>query len=63
MNLHGAVDNREYILKHSVGNLPFHSEIDVLLTYTDYYFLGALRRYQQWILNKKFIKQNTDSIF
>ncbi|HEU5168821.1 MAG TPA: glycoside hydrolase family 88 protein, partial [Chitinophagaceae bacterium] len=41
-----------YLLMHSVGNLPFHSEIDTPLTYADYYFLEALQRYQKWVLNK-----------
>ena len=34
-----------FILKHSVGNLPKNSEVDVPLTYADYYFLEALLRY------------------
>ncbi|MCU7552559.1 glycoside hydrolase family 88 protein [Chitinophagaceae bacterium LB-8] len=46
--------NGGYLLMHNVGNLPFHSEIDTTLTYADYYFLEALIRYQQWILDKKF---------
>ena len=35
-----------FILKHSVGNLPENAEIDVPLTYADYYFLEALMRYR-----------------
>ena len=31
-----------FLLKHSVGSLPGHSEVDVPLTYADYYFLEAL---------------------
>ncbi|MFI5130205.1 MAG: glycoside hydrolase family 88 protein [Chitinophagales bacterium] len=46
-------ENGGYILMHSVGNLPSNSEINTTLTYADYYFLEALLRYQQWILNKK----------
>jgi len=46
-------ENGGYLLMHCVGNLPFHSEIDTTLTYADYYFLEALLRYQQWVLNKK----------
>lgn len=46
-------ENGGYLLKHSVGNLPFHSEINTTLTYADYYFLEALQRYQQWVINKK----------
>ena len=34
-----------FILKHSVGNLPEDVEIDVPLTYADYYFIEALMRY------------------
>ena len=34
--------NGGFILKHSVGNLPGGTEIDVPLTYADYYFLEAL---------------------
>lgn len=36
-----------FILKHSVGNLPRKSEVDVPLTYADYYFLEALIRYSK----------------
>ena len=35
-----------FILKHSVGNLPEGVEIDVPLTYADYYFIEALMRYR-----------------
>lgn len=38
-------ENGNYILKHSVGNYPSNSEIDVPLTYADYYFIEALMRY------------------
>ena len=42
-----AIDtNGGFILKHSVGNLPAHSEVDVPLTYADYYFLEAMKRYE-----------------
>jgi hypothetical protein len=40
--------NGGFLLKHGVGNLPSHSEVDVPLTYADYYFLYALRSYR-WI--------------
>jgi unsaturated chondroitin disaccharide hydrolase len=46
-------ENGGYLLRHSVGNLPFHSEINTTLTYADYYFLEALQRYQLWVINKK----------
>ena len=35
-----------FILRHSTGNKPGDSEVDVPLTYADYYFLEALIRYQ-----------------
>ena len=34
--------NGGFLLKHSVDNLPGRSEVDVPLTYADYYFLEAL---------------------
>ena len=39
-------ENCNFILKHSVGFLPQNSEVDVPLTYADYYFLEALLRYK-----------------
>ncbi len=39
--------NGGFILRHSVGNLPAHSEVDVPLTYADYYFVEAMMRYKQ----------------
>ncbi|NLJ20707.1 MAG: glucuronyl hydrolase [Bacteroidales bacterium] len=38
-------ENGLFILKHSTGNYPAKSEIDVPLSYADYYFLEALQRY------------------
>lgn len=38
--------NGNFILKHSVGHLPGKSEVDVPLTYADYYYIEALLRYQ-----------------
>ena len=46
-------ENGGFILKHSVGGLPFNSEVDVPLTYADYYFLEALLRYKKWCLPAK----------
>lgn len=40
-------ENGNFILKHSVGSLPAKSEVDVPLTYADYYFIEALLRYKQ----------------
>lgn len=42
--------NGGFLLKHSVGHLPAKSEIDVPLTYADYYFIEALMRYKEWYL-------------
>ncbi|MBO4428186.1 MAG: glycoside hydrolase family 88 protein [Bacteroidales bacterium] len=36
-----------FLLKHSTGNLPKNSEVDVPLTYADYYFMEALYKYSQ----------------
>jgi unsaturated chondroitin disaccharide hydrolase len=42
--------NGGFLLMHSIGALPLKSEIDVPLTYADYYFLEALTRYKNWYL-------------
>ena len=36
--------NGNFILMHSVGSIPHHTEIDVPLNYADYYFLEAMAR-------------------
>lgn len=36
--------NSGFLLKHSTGHFPAHSEVDVPLSYADYYFLEALNR-------------------
>ena len=41
--------NCNFILKHSIGNLPENSEVDVPLSYADYYFLEALLRYKKTV--------------
>ncbi len=38
--------NGGFILKHGVGHIPENSEVDVPLTYGDYYFIEALMRYR-----------------
>jgi unsaturated chondroitin disaccharide hydrolase len=38
--------NGGFILKHSVGHFPAGTEIDVPLTYADYYFIEAMQRYK-----------------
>jgi hypothetical protein len=42
--------NGGFILLHSVGSKPANSEVDVPLTYADYYFIEALLRYKKWYL-------------
>lgn len=37
-------ENGNFILMHSTGAFPFKSEVDVPLTYADYYYLEALSR-------------------
>lgn len=43
-------ENGGFLLMHSTGSLPGKSEVDVPLTYADYYFLEALLRYKKWYL-------------
>lgn len=40
--------NGGFLLKHSVGHLPGKSEVDVPLTYADYYFVEAMKRYKDF---------------
>lgn len=40
-------NNGNFILKHSVGHMPNNSEVDVPLTYADYYFVEALMRFKK----------------
>lgn len=44
--------NGGFILKHSVGNMPQHSEVDVPLTYADYYFVEAMIRYKRLTISR-----------
>lgn len=44
--------NGGFILKHSVGNIPSGTEVDMALTYADYYYVEALCRYKS-IINKR----------
>lgn len=44
--------NGNFILMHSVGSYPDQSEVDVPLTYADYYFLEALLRYKNVLTQK-----------
>ncbi len=43
-------ENGGFLLLHSTGALPLNKEVDVPLTYADYYFLEALQRYKKWYL-------------
>lgn len=45
-------ENGNFILMHSTGAIPQNSEIDVPLTYADYYFVEALLRYDALLDNK-----------
>ena len=38
--------NGGFLLQHSVGHFPQHSEVDQPLTYADYYYLEAMKRYE-----------------
>ena len=40
-------ENGNFLLMHSVGSRPDNHEIDVPLTYADYYFLEALLKYSR----------------
>jgi len=42
-------DNGGFLLKHSVGNMNKDSEVDVPLSYADYYFLEALLRLRKML--------------
>ncbi|WP_215226427.1 glycoside hydrolase family 88 protein [Echinicola shivajiensis] len=46
-------ENGGFILKHSVGSLPHNSEVDVPLTYADYYYMEALIRYKKLLKEGK----------
>ncbi|MFD1769435.1 glycoside hydrolase family 88 protein [Sphingobacterium suaedae] len=49
--------NGGYILKHSVGSIPHKTEVDVPLTYADYYYVEALVRYGRMLRGENVIKQ------
>ena len=52
-------DNHGFILQHSVGFLAANSEIDVPLTYADYYFAEALMRYKKRLSISSVFKSNS----
>jgi unsaturated chondroitin disaccharide hydrolase len=39
--------NGGFIVQHCVGHMPNKTEVDVPLTYADYYFVEAMRRYKE----------------
>ncbi len=43
-------ENGGFILKNSVGHFLANGEVDVPLTYADYYFVEGLLRYKKWYL-------------
>ena len=45
-------ENACFVLMHCTGAIPQNSEIDVPLTYADYYFLEALHRYDRLLDGK-----------
>lgn len=50
--------NGGFILMHSVGNLPKGTEVDVPLTYADYYYVEALVGYKKMVLSTPKGKKN-----
>ena len=40
--------NGGFIIKHGVGHMPAKTEVDVPLTYADYYFVEAMARYENF---------------
>jgi hypothetical protein len=42
-----AGESANFLLNHSVGHKPNNSEVDVPLTYADYYYIEALMRYKR----------------
>jgi rhamnogalacturonyl hydrolase YesR len=40
----GKGENRGFLLGHSTGSFPHHSEVDVPINYADYFFLEAILR-------------------
>ena len=49
----GLGENGNFILKHSVGSIPGKSEVDVPLTYADYYYIEAMMRFRNLTEQKK----------
>lgn len=51
-----AGEGKGFILNHSTGSKPFNSEVDVPLSYADYYYLEAITRANR-LKNKKAVIQ------
>ncbi|HEY4787196.1 MAG TPA: glycoside hydrolase family 88 protein [Bacteroidales bacterium] len=45
-------ENGNFILMHSVGSKPENSEVDVPLSYADYYYIEAMLRYRRLIAHR-----------
>jgi unsaturated chondroitin disaccharide hydrolase len=43
--------NGQFLLKHGVGHLPANSEVDVPLSYADYYYIEAMLRFLEKMKN------------
>jgi hypothetical protein len=43
----GLGENNNFILRHSIGSLPANSEVDVPLTYADYYYIESLMKFRE----------------
>jgi len=56
--LAGKGENGLFILKHSTGSKPANSEVDVPLSYADYYYIEALGRYLKATQNAQKIWQS-----
>ncbi|MBD0368560.1 MAG: hypothetical protein ICV53_20950, partial [Flavisolibacter sp.] len=52
--------NGGFILQHCVGHMPQKTEVDVPLTYADYYFVEAMGRYKPLVRPQTSdVKRNT----
>ncbi|WP_432711003.1 glycoside hydrolase family 88 protein [Pedobacter sp.] len=45
--------NAGFILQHSVGHIPENTEVDQPLTYADYYYVEAMKRYEAFNVKNK----------
>lgn len=50
-------ENGGFLLKHSVGSIPHGSEVDVPLSYADYYFVESLLRLKRLRAGEEVVKQ------